>query len=154
MGWSMISISKKTVGILAFIFVSTLLVQAQNADDWPSTGYLRNDYRATNVVLRVKVERAEIVGRVGGYENWRLTGHVVETFKGDIRAGDVLQFYHGAEAGFRDQLFLGDKIVFLLSENDKATGSRQFNVLENSTLAYSPRLVQKLRSISRAGMRR
>src|SRR3954470_16160556 len=121
----MIHVSKRTIGILALLFLLPLLVQAQSADDWPSTGYLRNDYKATNIVLRVNVETAEIVGRVGGYENWRLTGHVVETFKGDVRAGDLLQFYHGAEAGFRDQLFLGDKIVFLLSESDKATGTRR-----------------------------
>ena len=150
----MTHISKKTFGILALIFVSPLLVQAQSEDDWPSTGYLRNDFKATNIVLRVNVESAEIVGRVGGYENWRLTGHVIETFKGNLRTGDRLEFYHGAEAGFRDQLFLGDKIVFLLSENDKVTGTRRLNVLENSTLAYTPRRVQKLRSISRAGKRR
>ena len=150
----MIQISKKTSGILTLIFVSHLLVQAQSADDWPSTSYLRNDYKATNTVLRVNVETAEIVGRVGGYENWRLTGHVIEAFKGDVRAGDRLEFYHGAEAGFRDQMFLGDKIVFLLSETDKVTGTRRLNVLENSTLAYGPRRVQKLRSISRAGKRR
>ena len=140
--------------IFSFIIVAFVLpvaARAQNDDDnWPPLSYLRSDYRRVLVVARVSVRTAEIVNRIGGYEDWHLVGDVIAPFKGKFRKGDPIDFYHGAEKGFRREQFLGDKIVFLernYVENEKRW---VWAVLENSTLAFNVDRAQKLRAIRRS----
>src|SRR4051812_25905564 len=80
--------------------------QAQDNDDWPPLSYLRADYRQVAVVVHVRVREAEIVKTIEGYEDWHLKGEVIESFKGKFRKGQTLEYYHGAEKGFRRELFL------------------------------------------------
>jgi len=120
-------------------------VPAQDDDDWPSLSYLRSDYKAVAVVAHIRVKEAEITNRIVGYENWRIRAEVIESFKGKFRKGDAIEFMHGAEAGFKKETFMGEKIVFLLNERE---GERKyFAVLENSTLPYTEGRVKKLRVI-------
>jgi hypothetical protein len=136
-------------------FIVPVVARAQNEnDEWPSLSYLRSDYRQVAVVARVNVRSAEIVNRVGGYEDWHLVGDVIESFKGKFRKGDPIDFYHGAEKGFRRELFLGDKIVFL-ERNFVETEKRWvWAVLENSTLAYNADRGRKLGVIRRSQTKR
>ena len=128
---------------------------AQNDDDsWPPLLYLRNDYRQVLVVAHVNVRTAEIVNRIGGYEDWHLVGDVIESFKGKFRKGDPIDFYHGAEKGFRRELFLGEKIVFLERNYVEKEKRWVWAVLENSTLSYSPDRAQKLHLIRRSQIRK
>jgi len=127
-----------------------LVVRAQDDDQWPSLSYLRSDYRQVVVVARVRVREAEIVKAFGGYEDWHLTGDIVEVFKGTLRKGQTLEYYHGAEKGFRQELFLGDKIVFLYRNYVREEKRWVFAVLENSTLAYNEDRAEKLRKIKRS----
>ena len=115
-------------------------VSAQD-DDWPSLSYLRSDYKAVAVVAHIRVKEAEITNRIVGYENWRIRAEVVESFKGKFKKGDAIEFMHGAEAGFKKETFMGEKIVFLLKERG------YYAVLENSTLPYTEGRVKKLRVI-------
>jgi hypothetical protein len=141
--------------IKPFVFLLLLPVcaLAQDDDNWPSLSYLRNDYKEVAVVLHVRVERAEISGRIGGYENWRISAVVFESFKGRFKRGDVIEYFHGAEAGFKQEWFMGEKIVFLLAERDKDQ-KILYSVLENSTLPYTKDRIQKLRSIKRSSAKR
>lgn len=116
---------------------------------WPPLSYLRSDYRAVSVVAHIRIKEAEITGRIGGYENWRVVAEVLEPFKGRFKKGDVFEYLHGAEAGFKKEYFTGEKIVFLLAERDKDRKLR-YTVLENSTLAHTPDRTNKLRLIRRA----
>jgi hypothetical protein len=126
----------------------TITASAQKDDDeWPSLSYLRSDYRQVSLVARVNVRSAEIVNRVGGYEDWHLVGEVTEPFKGKFHKGDPIDFYHGAEKCFRRELFLGDKIVFLERNYVEKEKRWVWAVLENSTLAYNADRAQKLRVI-------
>lgn len=118
---------------------------------WPSLSYLRNDYKAVSVVAHVNIKQAEITGRIGGYENWRLVADVFEPFKGRFKKGDVIEYLHGAEAGFKKESFMGQKIVFLLAERDQDRKLR-YTVLENSTLPYTHDRVKKLRTIKRSSV--
>ena len=118
-----------------------MCVSAQEDENWPSLTYLRHDYKSASVVAHVRVQQAEITGRIGGYENWRLVATVVEPFKGKFKKGDVIEYFHGAEAGFKKEYFTGDKIVFLLSERGR------YSVLENSTLPYTKNRAARLRLI-------
>jgi hypothetical protein len=144
--------------VFSFIIVAFVLPvagRAQNEDDnWPSLSYLRSDYRQVSVVARVSVRTAEIVNRIGGYEDWHLVGDVVEPFKGKFRKGDPIDFYHGAEKGFRREQFLGDKIIFLERNYVEQEKRWVWAVLENSTLVYNDDRAQKLRLVRRSQTKR
>ena len=121
----------------------------QEDEQWPSLSYLRSDYKEVAVVAHVRIKQAEITNRVGGYENWSIKAEVIEPFKGKFRKGDVIDYVHGAEAGFKKEYFTGEKIVFLLAEHDRDR-KLHYVVLENSTLSHTPDRIRKLRLIKRS----
>lgn len=137
---------KLLLKILLVIFVLPVCVAAQDDEDWPPLSYLRSDYKAVAVVAHIRVKEAEITNRIVGYENWRIRGEVIESFKGKFKKGDAIEFMHGAEAGFKQETFMGEKIVFLLAERER-DGKVRYSVLENSTLPYTEDRVKKLRRI-------
>lgn len=129
--------------ILIILLVLPFGPTAQDDDNWPSLSYLRQDYKSVQVVAHVRIEYAEITNRVGGYENWKINAVVLEPFKGKFRKGDAIEYFHGAEAGFKQEYFTGQKIVFLLAETDRER-KRHYAVLENSTLPYTKDRIAKL----------
>ena len=136
------------IKLSALLIVAPLLA-TQDDPDWPSLSYLRSDYKAVSVVAHVRIQQAAITNRVGGYENWKINAVVIESFKGTLKKGDAFEYFHGAEAGFKQEYFSGEKIVFLLSERDKQR-TLHYSVLENSTLPYTKERVAKLRTIQRS----
>jgi hypothetical protein len=106
------------------------------------------------VVAHVLVRDAEITGKIGGYENWMMTSQVIESLKGRLRKGDVIQYFHGAEAGHKKEIFQGEKIIFLLAEYEADKKTLRYSILENSTLAYTADRVRKLRMIRRSYRKR
>src|SRR5215813_1410224 len=142
--------------LLKTLFVLLVLpacVSAQDDDNWPSLSYLRHDYRAVAIVAHIRIEEAEITNRVGGYENWKIKGVVIESFKGKFKKGDVFTYFHGAEAGFKREYFSGEKIVFLLAER-REDGAIHYAVLENSTLPPNADRIKKLRTIRNSSRRK
>ncbi len=137
--------------LLLKVFIVLLIlpacVFAQDDDEWPSLSYLRSDYKAVAVVAHIRIQQAEITNRIVGYENWAIRAEVLEPFKGKFKKGDVIEYVHGAEAGFKQEYFTGEKIVFLLAERDRDR-KLHYSVLENSTLPYTKDRAAKLRSIS------
>jgi len=144
----------KTFWPILAIFLLPGAVVTQDDQEWPSMAYLRSDYAAVSLVAHVRVSEAAIVNRIGGYEDWRLVCEVLEPFKGKLRKGDNLVFYHGAEAGFRRELFLGEKIVFLQRNFHEKEKQWVYAVLENSTLPYSEARARKLRKIRQSARRK
>jgi hypothetical protein len=144
---------KAKIIILLFLLLPSFAA-AQDDDDWPSLSYLRSDYKSVAVVTHIRIREAEITGRVGGYENWRITGEVLESFKGRFRKGDSIEYFHGAEAGIKKEYFTGEKIVFLLAEYDKKRKEFRYSVLENSTLLPKEDRLKKLRTIRRSMVRK
>jgi hypothetical protein len=130
------------------------VLKGKENDDsnWPSLSYLRNDYKAVSEVAHIRIEQAEITNRVGGYENWKVHAEVLESFKGTFKKGDVIEYFHGAEAGFNRAYFTREMIVFLLAEFED--GKLRYAVLENSTLFHSKDRVRKLRLIRRRATKR
>ena len=137
---------KLLVKAFVLLLVLPIVVLAQDDENWPSLSYLRNDYKAVAVVAHIRIRQAEITGRVGGYENWKIIAEVLEPFKGRFRKGDVIEYFHGAEAGFKREYFTGEKIVFLLAERDRER-KLHYAVLENSTLPHTKDRITKLRAI-------
>lgn len=140
----------------AFILLIVLSVSALAQDDenWPSLSYLRHDYNQSKIVARVNVREAEIVNRIGGYEDWRLVCDVVEPFRGTLRKGQQFIFYHGAEARFKKETFLGDKIIFLIRNYHAKDKQWVYAVIENSTLPATEDRLKKLRMIARSSHRK
>lgn len=134
--------------VVLVVLILPACVFAQD-DEWPSLSYLRSDYKAVAVVAHIRIEQAEITNRVGGYENWKISAVVLEPFKGKFKKGDVIEYFHGAEAGFKQEYFTGEKIVFLLAERGRDRKLR-YAVLENSTLPFNRDRVRKLRLIRRS----
>ena len=130
---------------------------AQDDEEWPSLSYLRSDYRVVSVVAHIRIQQAEITSRIVsnenivGYENWTVRAEVLESFKGKFKKGDVFEYVHGAEAGFKKEYFTGEKIVFLLAERDRDR-KLHYVVLENSTLPHTNDRVKKLRLIKRSSL--
>jgi hypothetical protein len=143
---------KIALSLLILVFSTTAI--AQDDPQWPSLSYLRSDYRQSVVVAHVRVTQAEIVSRIPGYDDWRLVGEVIEPFKGKFRKGQTITFYHGAESGFKKELFLGEKIIFLHRNYHDQTKRWVYAVIENSTLPHNQDRVAKLRKIKRGTQRK
>ncbi len=127
--------------------------QDQN-DDWPPLSYLKADYKSVAVVAHVLIRHAEISGQIPGYENWRITAEVLEPFKGKLSKGDLIEYFHGAEAGVKKEYFTGEKIVFLLTDHDNEQKALKYSVLENSTLTPAEQVLRKLRIIRKSVVKR
>ena len=135
-----------SIAVFLLLFVPTA-AGAQTDDIWPSLEYLRSDYRSVRIVAHVRIREAKIVNQIPGYDNWKISAEVIEPFKGKFRKGEVIEYFHGAEAPSKKEFFSGEKLVFLLAEYDKAKKELRYYVLENSTLAPSPNRLKKLRAI-------
>lgn len=144
----------KTIATIILFVLLPLFATAQTDDNWPSLKYLKSDYKSVRVVAHVRIREAEIVNRIPGYDNWKISGEVIEPFKGKFHKGEVIEYFHGAEAPSKKEFFTGEKIVFLLGEYDKEKKSTRYSVLENSTLAPASDRIKKLRLIRSAATRR
>lgn len=145
---------KTILRVLVLILLLPVCLAAQTDDEWPSLNYLGSDYKAVRVVAHVRIRESEIVNKIPGYDNWRISAVVLESFKGKFRKGEVIEYFHGAEAPSRKEFFTGEKIVFLLGEYDKEKKALRYSVLENSTLAPTADRVKKLRIIRRSFAKR
>src|SRR5258708_23729445 len=144
----------KTIACVILLVLLPVSLVAQTDDSWPSLNYLRSDYKSARVVAHVRIREAEIVNRIPGYDNCKISDKVIEPFKGKFRKGEVIEYFHGAEAPSQKEFFTGEKIVFLLGEYDNDKKSMRYSVLENSTLAPAPTRIKRLRLIRSAAQRR
>src|SRR5256885_16246263 len=142
------------LGSLLLLLLLPLAAAAQADQQWPPLSYLRSDYRASAIVAHVRVTEAEVANRIVGLEDWRVSCEIIEPFKGKVRKGGRLTYYHGAEAGFRKELFLGEKIVFLQRNFHDKEKKWVYAAIENSTLPFNQDRVRKLRIIQHSAQRR
>ena len=146
--------TKATVFLILLLLLLPASAAVQSDDTWPSLSYLRSDYKSVRVVAHIRIRESEIVNRIPGYDNWKIVAEVIEPFKGKFRKGEVIEYFHGAEAPSKKEFFTGVKIVFLLAEYDKEKKALRYSVLENSTLAPVPNRLKKLRLIRSSAKKR
>ncbi|MEK6283667.1 MAG: hypothetical protein AABN95_25210 [Acidobacteriota bacterium] len=142
------------IKVSMLVLLLALSLYGQNEEGEPSLSYLRGDYRSVSIVAHVRIREAEITGRIGGYENWRIEVEVLESFKGRVRKGEVIKYFQGAEAGLKKEYFQGERIIFLLAEYSEGSKTFRYSALENSTLSYTADRVRKLRIIRRSQAKR
>jgi hypothetical protein len=139
---------------LALVITLPVFALCQDEKDWPPLAYLKSDYKSVAVVAHVAIRDAEITAKVGGYENWKVSCEVLESFKGRLHKGDVLEYFQGVEAGLNAGLnkeyFSGDKIVFLLTSRQSGMPEFRYSALENSSLPYTETRAKKLRTIQKS----
>jgi len=145
---------KTIIRMSVFVLLLPLYSSAQREESFPPLSYLRSDYRSVSVVAHVLLRDAEITGRIGGYENWKIAAEVLEPFKGRIRKGEVIEYFQGAEASLKKEFFKGEKIIFLLAEDEGEKKTLRYSALENSTLPHTADRVRKLRIIRRSYAKR
>jgi len=145
---------RKLFGFLLLLLLLPLAAAAQADQQWPPLSYLRSDYRFSAIVAHVRVTEAEVANQIVGLEDWRVVCEIIEPFKGKVRKGERLVYYHGAEAGFRKELFLGEKIVFLQRNFHERERQWVYAAIENSTLAYNQNRARKLRIIKQSARRK
>ena len=145
---------KMLVTVLLFFLLLPCCTTAQTDDEWPPLNYLRSDYKSVKVVAHVRIRESVIVNKIPGYDNWKIVAEVIDSFKGKFRKGQVVEYFHGAEAPSKREFFTGEKIVFLLAEYDKEKKALRYSVLENSTLAPTADRLNKLRIIRASFARR
>ena len=142
------------LGSLLLLLLLPVAAAAQADQQWPPLSYLRSDYRDSAIVAHVRVTEAEVVNRIAGLEDWRVVCEIIEPFKGKARKGERLVYYHGAEAGFKREIFLGEKIIFLHRNFHDKEKQWVYAAIENSTLSYNQDRVRKLRIIKQSAQRK
>lgn len=131
-------IKKAFFAIATCVFISSS-VKGQDASQGANTAdaearVLRHDYPQVAVVAHVWCDTAQAVGRIGGrtgYITYRVSGRVIEPFKGRLRRGQKLVYSSMAEASYPAAFYRGDKILFL--NLVRAKDKWVYSALENST---------------------
>src|ERR1700737_1671724 len=98
----------KTTATVLLLLLLPWFAGAQRDDNWPSLKYLSSDYKSVRGVAHVRIREADIVNRIPGYDNWKISAEVIEPFKGKFRKGDLIEYFHGAEAPSKKEVFSGE----------------------------------------------
>jgi len=140
--------------LLLLCVVGTLFsYSCASENEYYSYDYLKNDYDQVAVVASVDVKKAKAVDSIGdkevGYVRYLIRCQVIEPFKGDIKRGQVLEYYSVAEKGYNIENYRGTRIVFLSSLFDKKKEDWVLSELENSARPASKAIIKKMRKIKR-----
>lgn len=125
--------------ILFFIPFQTVSSQTEDEE---TTG-LRGDLRIADVAAYVAVKEIKFADRSddktdcenntrGGYCSYLLRAEIKELFKGKIES-KTLEFYIGTEATYPKKGLLGERIVFLVWNEDEKDKPKHLSAIENST---------------------
>lgn len=135
------------------IFLSLLTILAMHPNGYAqgspnSRASITSDYREVSIVAHIRVERATEVEKIGGYSVYRVTGRVLELYKGHIAAGEPLVYYMQVEEGYDMKRYVGEKIVFVyFRQTDEKSDYRS---LENSDRQPTRKVTSILRSLKRS----
>jgi hypothetical protein len=150
--------------IFAFIISNLLLFsaaslqnvssQSEEESGLHSADMLRKDLKLADVVAYVDIKERKLVDFIGnadcendkgtGYCLYRLTAEVKQIFKGDIKT-KTIEFYESPDAGYPKKYLMGEKIVFLIWNENEETKTKSLGTIENSTRSVSA--LAKMRKI-------
>lgn len=135
--------------LLQVVLITLLLATCIYPQGAPnSRASITSDYRQVTIVAHIKLRKAERIEKIGGYLIYRVTGDVIELFKGQFPADAPLVYYMQIEDGYNMDQYRREKIVFVtLRNNDEAT---EYRALENSDREPSTKVISILRSLKRS----
>jgi len=118
-------------------------INAEEDSGFHSADMLRADLRLADVVAYVNVKELKTASRSddktdcenntgGGYCSYLLTAEVREVYKGEVKS-KTLEFYGSGEATYPKKGFMGERIVFLIWNEDGKNGEKSLGTIENST---------------------
>lgn len=149
----------KYLSVLFLIFASFVSFGfGQNTYDEEYFEAVKYDLNSKNItaVVHIKLEKAEIDSRIGdtktggGYTSYRLTGKVLEVFKGRFKKGQTAIFYNLREGQpVTEKLIEKSKIIFLENNTDSRTKKKIFSELENSSRSADKETLTFLRKLKK-----
>ena len=112
-----------------------------------SRASITSDYKQVRIVAHIKVLNTDPVDKIGGYLVYKITGQVLELYKGKVEPGESLSYYMQVEEGYDMNRYRGEKIVFiyLLNTDERS----DYRALENSDRQPTQRVISVLRSLKR-----
>lgn len=132
-----------------FILIVCLFLPSYSSgeESFYSLEQLRRDYKQVSVVAHVRIQDTKVADDFGGHFIYIVYCKVVEPFKGNLKSGEILEYYVWAEKGYKYWLERGDRIVFLERNFDERKKRWVLTALENSTRDYSEGIIFKMRKI-------
>lgn len=133
---------------LSLLTVLVMLTSGYSQGPPNSRASITSDYNQVKIVAHIRVLASDQVEKIGGYSVYRITGQVLELYKGKVEPGESLVYYMQVEEGYDMNRYRGEKIVFIyLRDADERSDYRS---LENSDRQPTPKVISILKSLKRS----
>ncbi len=140
----------KRILVTIFIFSLPLVAQAIDEEDqYTSIEHLQSDLKQAFLVglfHPLSISPDSSVRAMGNV--YRTSSRVIESFKGNAKAGDTIEFYTVFEDRPNDFYAKMDRIVFLGKYRDEENNRWILMELDNSSREASKANIEKMRRIS------
>jgi hypothetical protein len=134
--------------LLSLLTVIAILSSVYSQGSPNSRASITDDYNQVRIVARIKVLTTERVEKIGGYSIFRITGQIVEPYKGKVEPGGSFTYYMQVEDGIDMNRYRGEKIVFVQIRH--ADERSDYRSLENSDREPTQKVISILRSLKRS----
>jgi hypothetical protein len=134
----------KLSAILFSIFLLALGANAQQTYGGRELSGIKSDFKAVGAVAHVKIDKIELAAD-DVHPLYKIESAVIETFKGKMKKGKFVFYFH-AEEGYNVQQLAGKEfVIFLESEAPVPGGGNGWYELENSKIPASVKLSAELK---------
>ena len=134
--------------LLSLLTVLVMLTGGYPQGPPNSRASITSDYNQVRIVAHIKVLNTDQVDKIGGYLVYKITGQVLELYKGKVQPGESLSYYMQIEEGYDMSRYRGEKIVFIYLHNTDERSD--YRALENSDREPTQRVISILRNLKRS----
>ncbi len=105
--------------------------------------------RRATAIARLEILGAEIIETTGdekpSHAVYHVSGKVVQNLKGDLKEGELLEYYNALEADLQYPP-PGHLIVFLIQTIDAQTQKQAWAAMKDSEFIYTEKLLQEIKA--------
>ena len=123
-------------------------VSAQETYGGRELSGIKSDLKAVGAVAHVKIEKIEFAAE-DVHPLYKVESTVIETFKGKMKKGKFVFYFHAEEDYNVQQLTGKEWVVFLEKEGPVPNGGNGWYELENSKIPASVKLSTQLRKLKK-----
>lgn len=138
----------KLTAILFNLFLFTLGISAQETYGGRDLSGIKADFKSVGAVARVKISSIELAA-AAAHPLYKVESAVIETFKGKMKKGKFVFYFHAEEDYDVQQLTGKEWVVFLEKEGPVPGGGKGWYELENSKIPASEKLGAQLRKLKK-----